>query len=450
MKKRLFSLLLIIALVLGMVVMPAGAEPVETYETCPHCGTPWDQCDWLELIVEEPDKTIPSGHYYLAEDLNTVKRYMIGSSDGQSADLAVDVCLDLRGYKLEQTTANTRAFYVYNYSTFAILDSVGGGKIIGTGNSTNAGGAGGTIYTCADAQVHMYGGALVNAQKDRTKSGGVVYIAKNGNFTMHDGIIDGSAVTVLTDEATSQYPRAAAVQVVGNLTVEDGMIIGGTTYQGGTIAVDSTGRLVVNGGTILGGSAASHGGSIYSQGYVQINDGLITGGFSKARGGNIYSSGTSAALEIHGGIIENGQCSTYGGNVTAMSGTCQITGGTIRGNAYAGASIKMSISGTPVIDHCGYEGLTVATGAILTLNDLADDARITLWGTGAMTEAATSPNVATYLQKGILAETSRYALEVVDGVLTGSQDDNGYCPHCQKDIGWKEHFELIGIEYDED
>ena len=27
---------------------------------------------------------------------------------------------------------------------------------------------------------------------------------------------------------------------------------------------------------------------------------------------------------------------------------------------------------------------------------------------------------------------------------------SGYCPHCHKDIGWKEHFELIGIEYDED
>ena len=27
---------------------------------------------------------------------------------------------------------------------------------------------------------------------------------------------------------------------------------------------------------------------------------------------------------------------------------------------------------------------------------------------------------------------------------------SGYCPHCQKDIGWKEHFELIDIEYDED
>ncbi len=27
---------------------------------------------------------------------------------------------------------------------------------------------------------------------------------------------------------------------------------------------------------------------------------------------------------------------------------------------------------------------------------------------------------------------------------------SGYCPHCQKDFGWKENFELIDIEYDED
>jgi endogenous inhibitor of DNA gyrase (YacG/DUF329 family) len=27
---------------------------------------------------------------------------------------------------------------------------------------------------------------------------------------------------------------------------------------------------------------------------------------------------------------------------------------------------------------------------------------------------------------------------------------SGYCPHCQKDFLWKENFELIDIEYDED
>lgn len=27
---------------------------------------------------------------------------------------------------------------------------------------------------------------------------------------------------------------------------------------------------------------------------------------------------------------------------------------------------------------------------------------------------------------------------------------SGYCPHCQKDFAWKENFELIDIEYDED
>ena len=27
---------------------------------------------------------------------------------------------------------------------------------------------------------------------------------------------------------------------------------------------------------------------------------------------------------------------------------------------------------------------------------------------------------------------------------------SGYCPHCQKDISWKEHFELTKIEFDND
>lgn len=27
---------------------------------------------------------------------------------------------------------------------------------------------------------------------------------------------------------------------------------------------------------------------------------------------------------------------------------------------------------------------------------------------------------------------------------------SGYCPHCEKDFDWRENFELVDIEYDED
>ena len=424
-------MLLTLAMVMGMVVAPAAALDVvtEAPEVCPHCNIPYEKCNWQALIVEEPDVTIPSGHYYLDEDLNTVKRYKIGTSDDQSADLAVDVCLDLRGNTLEQTTANTRAFYVYDYSTFTIMDTVGGGQIIGTGKT----GSGGTIHACANSRVDLYSGTLVNAQKERTKNGGIAFVSADATFNMHGGILDGSAVTVAIDEASSQLPCGAVMAINGEANIFDGLILGGTAYWGGAIHAGASSKLNISGGTILGGTATSHGGNIYSQGTIHISGGKVLAGYSGNRGGNIYSSGTNAALTISGGEIRDGQSSSRGGNVT-IGGKATISGGYIQGNAYTSGST--TITGDPIIDNCGYEGLQVAAENILTVTKLNPSARIILWGNGAVTDTTKSPEVASYLEKGNLVAASRYDLQLVDGVLTGSLDDTGYCPHCKQEITW--------------
>lgn len=431
MKNRILAMLLTLAMVMGMVVAPAAALDVvtEAPEVCPHCEIPYDECNWQALIVEEPDVTIPSGHYYLDEDLNTVECYKIGTTGGQAAEFAVDVCLDLRGNTLEQTTENTRAFYVYDYSTFTIMDTVGGGQIIGTGKT----GSGGTIYACANSQVDLYSGTLVNAQKERTKNGGIAFVSADATFNMHGGILDGSAVTVAIDEASSQLPCGAVMAINGEANISDGLILGGTAYWGGAIQAGASSKLNISGGTILGGTATSHGGNIYSQGTIHISGGKVLAGYSGNRGGNIYSSGTNAALIISGGVIRDGQSSSRGGNVT-IGGKATISGGYIQGNAYTSGST--TITGDPIIDNCGYEGLQVAKENILTVTDLKPAARIVLWGNGAVTDTTKSPDVASYLENGNLVVASRYDLQLVDGVLTGSLDDTGYCPHCKQEITW--------------
>lgn len=433
MKKRLFAMLLAVSMVMGMVVVPAAAETTQqSYEVCPHCNTAWDLCNWQELIVENPSETIPSGHYYLAEDLNTVERYQLGTSNGQTADLAVDVCLDLRGHTLEQTTANSRAFVLYDYSTFAILDSEGGGQVIGTYLA-----GGGVVYQYPNTRFDLYGGTLINTQTKRTGDGGVVYIGVDAQFNMYGGILDGSQVEVVVNASKSQYPRAAAIRVSGEANIQDGIILGGSTYQGGAIYVTTDGQLNVSGGTIVGGTTQSHGGTIYSQGGVDISGGLITGGIAGSRGGNIYSSssGDTANLVIRGGVVENGQASSNGGNVSIYGGAATISGGIVRGNVYT--AIGITLTGSAVIDNNGYEGIQVAKNVPLVIKDLTEDAKIILRADGNATAADTSPDAAQYLEKGYIVPASRYGLTVTDGVLVGSQDDNGYCPHCGQEVTWE-------------
>ena len=438
--KRLLALLLTAAMIMGMIVLPAAAVTVVTEDTqkCPHCGTAWNDCNWSAWVVEDPTVTVPGGHYYLDADVNMTTVYKIGTREDQGAELAQDVCIDLRGYSMIQATDNRRAFYVYNYSRLSIMDTVGGGKVIGTGR-TDTNGAGGTIYSCANAIVDLYSGTLVNAQKDKNKNGGVAYVAGNSTFNVHNGIVDGSGVTV------TGSLRGAAFQVAGTLNISGGLVIGGNTYQGGTIAVSPAGKVYISGGTVMGGRTDSHGGSIYSQGLVEISGGLVTGGYSEGRGGNIYSSSTekTAKLYIKGGVIENGQSSAYGGNISVNSDVFEITGGTIRGNVYSNTAT--AISGKPVIDNCGYEGLQLASGKLLTVTDLEEGARIILCGGSdatyvAMTDAG-SPNVAEYLEKNYLIPASRYGLKVEDGILMGNLDDNGYCPHCQQEVTWEVYTE---------
>ena len=435
--KRLLAFFMTTAILLGMLVMPAaaqetvtGLEPAKT-DTCPHCGVAWDKCNWQALLIEEYDVTIPSGHYYLAEDMNTTSRCKIGTTDGQTADLAEDVCIDLRGFDITQTSDNKRAFYVYNYCRLSIMDSVGGGKVTGTGYKDNAGGAGGTIYTCKNGQVDLYSGTLTNTQKERTSSGGILYINTDATFNMYGGILDASQVT---HAAASTTARGPAAFISGTVNIYDGLVIGGWCYQGGTIGVNTTGKLYISGGTIMSGTAESHGGSIYSQGYVEVSGGLITGGYTTGgRGGNIYSSGASAELKISGGVFENGQCSSGGGNVSVYGGKLTMTGGTVRGNMYT--SVNATFSGAPVINNNDYEGLQVAGGK-MDFSGLTGDADILISGTTTITDASVTTNAQALLDKDILKPATRYDLQVVDGAIVSSLDDNGYCPHCKQEITW--------------
>lgn len=130
MKKRIFSLLLAICLVAGLLPTIAYAEGNTSHE------------GWTELtkdILESnykvssqfgDDYKLPDGHYYLSENISSNKRIDIGGV----------VTLDLNGYELEHDSNSGTLLYPDYSSTLTLIDSSSAktGKVISkTGFAVN-------------------------------------------------------------------------------------------------------------------------------------------------------------------------------------------------------------------------------------------------------------------------------------------------------------------------
>lgn len=97
-----------------------------------------------------------------------------------------EVILDLNGKTLKTSTG--RNFLVYG--TLSIVDTVGGGKIMG---STDTSGAhGGAIMIGKGGIVNLYSGTLTENPKNKSNTyGGVLYVGEGGTFNQYGGTIEG-------------------------------------------------------------------------------------------------------------------------------------------------------------------------------------------------------------------------------------------------------------------
>ena len=152
---------------------------------------------------------LTSGHYYIDSDI-------IANSGIRSTNT---VCIDLRGRTAEAEIE--KIFYLNKGATLNIQDSVGGGKLVGTGYSEEDKLNGGTIHVKAQSVLNLYSGTLTNRiDEGRTVyNGGVVYV--EGRFNMYGGAI------------------------------KDGV----SHWAGGNVYVDAGGAMYMHGGSITGGKA---------------------------------------------------------------------------------------------------------------------------------------------------------------------------------------------------
>ena len=383
MKKRLFSILLALCMVLCLVPTTAFAEseteelPVCTCETactaeamnadCPICGAEGalpencakcaqpadDAAVQPEGEVSDPQPktalTALIGGSETATEVSTADELTaaiagvnfdtvkLAANISISISLTVnrpDVTLDLNGYTL--TCGDTECddiFSVNEHGNLTVKDSGTGGKIDGQNNNCGFSINGGILT--------LKSGTIINCMTDG--DGGAVDISDGGKFEMSGGAITnckasddsgavdiGDGCTFIMNSGTISGCRAdddaGAIFIKGNASF---LMNGGTIENcsagnyGGAVKIRNTSRFTMNGGAISS-CTAQQGGGVYVDGSstFTMNDGSIASCTAVNGGNSVFVVKPSASFTMTGGTVDGSIALPYkvGNNTVYMDG----------------------------------------------------------------------------------------------------------------------------------
>lgn len=401
MKKRLFSILLALCMVLCLVPTTAFAEseteepPVCSCETactaeamnadCPICGAegalpencakcaqPADDAAVQpegevsdpqpegEVSDPQPETALTSliGGNETAKDVSTAEELTAAIADVNfdtvrlASDINIDttltvnrtVTLDLNGYTL--TSGDTECddiFSVNEHGNLTVKDSGTGGKI--DGQNKNCG------FSINGGILTLKSGTIINCMTDG--DGGAVDISSGdsegvyGKFVMNGGAITNCKVS----------DDSGAVDIGKGCTfiMNSGTISGcRADDDAGAIFIKGNASFVMNGGTIENCSAGFCGGAVKIRNTSSFT---MTGGTisncTAQQGGGVYVD-DSSTFNMNGGSIANCTAVNGGNSVFVMSGTggkFTMTDGTVDGSVtlhftVAGSDVYMDGLGT--------------------------------------------------------------------------------------------------------
>ena len=273
-------------------------------------------------------KSVPSGNYYLPEDL-TLSGFMLIVPAGR------DITIDLCGHNI--TATSTRVSYVAGTLTFT--DCEGGAKVSG-----NIAQNGGCIKVLNGGTLNIYGGTFTNPKKDTT----------------------GGAVVAVSNDAGNTVESSPKKMSTFNLY--GGTLTGGqTSGSGGTVATwTSNTTFNMYGGIIENGVADKTGGSLSLNGPATILGGIIRGG-SAAQGGNDVTLRNSAKLTLGGNVqigdiqVASGKTFTIydGGLTTAAPIIIDATGTFATGVLTDLSACFQALSGANIVYNEAEQTLTI-------------------------------------------------------------------------------------------
>ena len=251
MKKRFFSILLSLCMVLMLCPVTALAEGDDTSE--------------LQNLLNNNTLVTLERDYTITSTLNVTK----------------DVTLDLNGHVIKMT-GDGRVITVNMSKSLTLQDS----NPTATHDGANASLPAGGVITGGRATSHDYNGMGV-------------CVETGASFTMNGGTI--------TDCSTDNL--GGGVYNAGSFTMSGGSITGCSASSNGG-GVFNKGSFTMNGGSITGCSAPSaggvilsNGGGVFNKGSFTMNDGSITG-CSADLGVDVYNeSSNSIVFYANGGEI---------------------------------------------------------------------------------------------------------------------------------------------------
>ena len=363
MKKRLFSILLALCMVLCLVPTTAFAEseteepPVCTCETactaeamnadCPICGAegalpencakcaqPADDAVVQpegEVSDPQPETALTSliGGSETAKDVSTAEELTAAIADVKfdtvrlASDINIDttltvnrtVTLDLNGHVLKYESANNGSVIVVE----------GSGNLTLTDSNTTA--------------------------KHKFMPNGKLWVLDeaSGTETVTGGVITGGTGTdISTFGGTTWYCGGGAlIKNGGSLTMRGGNIIGCSAECGGGVCIDSEqGQFSMSGGSIAGCVASDIGGGVFASGTFKMSgpavlrSGTAESATQYVGGGGVYVNGSSSFEMSDTAIIEGCQ---------AISNSSYSSNG---GGVYVSSSSSFVMSGEAKIEDC--------------------------------------------------------------------------------------------------
>ena len=311
---------------------------------CEHC----DKEVWWQPLLGDFQST--DMHYYLPKDLSMNRMIRVGWMKSQLEDnpdrQQYEMVLDLNGY----TLSSTDQVFEVDGTTLTIMDTAGGGKLIGGATYTDR--FGGTLSVYEGGTLNIYGGTIVGcADETPLKRGGTVYAGGSG----------------------------------GTVNMYGGTIIGGYAADGGNLYIGNYSTFNMYGGKLVGGNAG-YGGNIYGWGGAKLNlyAGEISGGSATTRGGNIRlfeSENTRPQLLIDKDVkILGGVTGQTGGNLS-LGGVDAVINGVVSGgkaaegnNIYADGGCALTINtrqdGASESGESIFVSGTAAAPSTLTINNV--------------------------------------------------------------------------------
>ena len=346
---------------------------------CPHCYDPENPqpATWTALTAPTAGTADinwnDAAHYYLTDAISFADRVRVYG----------DVVLDLNGKSWTKSNSGEMPFWVRGQ--FAVMDSVGGGSIVGKGNGGYTGGIA-YVYADKNTRFDLYSGTLNYNDTAGIGTSGGVHV-NGATFNMYGGTIKNGKST----------GNGGSIGVTGNAAanIYGGAVLGGSAVNGGSIyLITAASKVNISGGHIAGGTASGNGGNIFVQaGVLNVSGGVIGGG-SAVDGGAIYADQANAEASITGGIVRGGTASGNGGTVymneagsaVTFEGDVFITAGTATGSGNAvynnGGTLTMKLANNVGACHqlCGevlvLKGRGFACGHGATVVDIASGDRV--------------------------------------------------------------------------